>query len=453
MKTDPLPIEHLILDVQNPRITKADNQRDALQRILDDQQTNLAVLAQDIAANGLNPMDRWLVLPTDEEGDHVVIEGNRRLAAIKILVNPAVLGDLQLPARLKKKLEAIAATFDPASISPIDCFIVADRTSAAPWIQQRHTGANEGKGIVNWSGVATARFRGGGVALQAFDFVMAEGGFSAAKQEEIENKFPITTLDRLMSTPAVRTIIGVQSSKGELSTDLPFPDLIKVLRKIVLDLSEGKVNVNNLKSKEQQINYVSNLVDVLPDPAKRHGAFRPIAQKEADTARDANDEPGESETPPAPKPATPRPRKALIPADCKLNVDIPKIRKVEDELRKMPLILYPNAISTLLRVFLELSVDAYLTRRGIPLSITVTGPREKDKSLAVKVKECLSALEADGVPTKDLKGVRLGINSPNSPLHIDTLHSYIHNAHVGAIEGDLTTAFDNARPFFEGIWK
>jgi hypothetical protein len=451
MKTNPLEVERLILDVANPRITKAESQRETLQRILDDQRNNLAVLAEDIILNGLNPMDRWLVLPADEELNYVVIEGNRRLAAIKILNNPWVLGDLQVPSGLKKKFEALSLRFDLAGVSPVDCFIVANREEAAKWIQQRHTGANEGKGIVNWSGVATARFRGNSAALQAFDLVMEEGGFSAAKREEIESKFPITTLERLLSTPDVRRLIGVQLSKGTLSTDLSTSDLVKVLRKIVTDLDDGVVNVNHLKKKEQQVDYVARLTDVLPDLSIRTGEFRPIMPSSITEKTDAAN--GAAEPIPQPKPKPQRLRSTLITSDCKLNVVIPKIQKIEKELRKMELAKYPNAISTLLRVFLELSADEYLKRNNVDLTFPVKGGGFKNKTLQTKMGECLATLELSGVPKKDLDGVRVGITSPNNPLNIDTLHGYIHNAHLGAIEADLTTSFDNARPFFEGIWK
>ena len=56
-------------------------------------------------------------------------------------------------------------------MEPIDCFEVPDRVSASSWLLLRHSGENEGKGIVDWSGVAGKRFRGADPALQALDFV------------------------------------------------------------------------------------------------------------------------------------------------------------------------------------------------------------------------------------------------------------------------------------------
>ena len=62
-----LKIEDLVLDHENPRITHAEGQQEALQKIVKDQKTKLVKLAQSIAEKGLNPMDRFLGAPSASE--------------------------------------------------------------------------------------------------------------------------------------------------------------------------------------------------------------------------------------------------------------------------------------------------------------------------------------------------------------------------------------------------
>jgi hypothetical protein len=57
-----LKIADLELDHDNPRISHAAGQQEALQKIVNDQKTKLVKLAQSIADYGLNPMDRFLAL-------------------------------------------------------------------------------------------------------------------------------------------------------------------------------------------------------------------------------------------------------------------------------------------------------------------------------------------------------------------------------------------------------
>jgi hypothetical protein len=149
MPAKELKVEDLLLDLENPRINRADSQRGALQKIVDDQGVKLVALAQSIIEDGLNPMDRLLVIKSHKDrGKFIVVEGNRRLAAIKILNNSAVLTDLEMRPPMRKRLQALAKEFAVDDIEPIDCFEVSERPVAAMWIQQRHTGENEGRGIV-----------------------------------------------------------------------------------------------------------------------------------------------------------------------------------------------------------------------------------------------------------------------------------------------------------------
>ncbi|MBM3951346.1 MAG: hypothetical protein FJ311_07820 [Rhodospirillales bacterium] len=444
MASKPLDIDELLLDLQNPRISKASSQREALQKIIEDQDVKLVVLAESIVTDGLNPMDRWLVLKSaDERGKYIVLEGNRRLATIRLLHNPALMNDLEVRAPVKKRLEDLAKQFAVKSIEPIDCFEIDDRADAATWLTQRHTGENQGSGIVNWGGMATARFRGRDPALQALDLVTTYGSLSDEEKGAIESWFPISTLDRLLSTPAVRAKFGVDIADSKLKTDLSAAEVIKPLRRVVLELATEAVNVSQLKSKEQMVAYVTKLGKDLPNLAKRTGKMKPV------------DELGERDFKPVPKPK-PRPkpapvRKTLIPRDCYLTVTNAKIAEITKELRTLLLSEYPHSISVLFRVFLEQSVDHHLTAAGIPLTVTM-GRRQQDKNLRQKVSEAIAEMVKKGVPKKNLDGVSKGINDKHSPLFTGTLHNYVHNRFYSPQERELKVAWDNAQLFFEHIW-
>jgi hypothetical protein len=441
-----LTIGDLLLDLENPRISRAGGQNDALQKIIDDQDVKLAVLAESILEDGgLNPMDRLLVVKSaDSESKYVVIEGNRRLAAIKILHNPAVLTGLEVRSALQKRFEALAQNFDIATVEPFDCFEVSDRAEGATWIHQRHTGENEGRGIVDWNAVATRRFTGRDPALQALDLVMAHGGLSDDEKKAIEARFPITTLDRLLSTPAVRAKLGLEIKDQKLLTNLPADEVLKTLLRIVRDLAKKTVVVTALKKVEQQVDYVSKLGHDLPDLSKRS-----TAQKSIDTF-EAQDFKRSSPAKPKPK-AKPHPRRTLIPRECRLNVTNPKLAEIFKELRSLPFADFPHAISVLFRVFLEISVDDYLTRASIPLIVKL--PKgTKDKSLRSKVQEATKHMIANGTPKKHLEGVSKAVNDKHNPLNVETLNNYVHNRFFSPTERDLRVAWDNAQPFFENIW-
>lgn len=445
-----LKIDQLELDVSNPRFNKAAGQAEAMQRIIEDQDTKLANLADSIAEEGLNPMDRLLVIKsTQRAGRYVVLEGNRRAAALKILRNPAILTGLDIRSGLQKRFEKLAQAFDPKSVEPIPCFEVASRTAANTWLAQRHSGENEGRGIVNWSGVAGSRFRGTDPALQALDFVRQHADLSEEQKKLLDGRFPITTLDRLLSTPSVRTKIGFEIKDNKLLTSLPPDEAIKPLKRIVLDLAEGKENVTKLKLVSQQVAYVSRFGKTdTPDLLKKTGSSRAL---EGITEKDFAEE---KQSPAKKKAQRSVPRHAIVPKSCKLNINNPKIGEIYQELKTLKLDKYPNAIAVMLRVFMETSVDHYLTKvasPAIPLSVA-TPAGDKDKSLQKKIEEAIDNMITNGAAKKDFDGIRRGLSNKSHPLSVDLLHSYIHSRFVAATERELTVAWDSAQPFFDRIW-
>lgn len=431
----------------------------------------LVKLAESIVVEGrLNPMDRWLVLRQGDSSKFIVYEGNRRLAALKILSNPSVLGSLEIRPALRKRFEKAAARFDADNFGKIDCYVINSRAEGAIWLHQRHTGQNLGSGIVDWSGVATARFRGTDPALQALNFVLNFGGFDAEAKAEIENGFPITTLDRLLSSRPVRALIGFDVKLSKLITSLPVRAALKVLRRIVRDLASGEKTVSDLKNQTAQVSYIKSLGDDLPDLSTRSAEEYAVDEVDASAfatggsshqsrgGGDPHQTAPETKAPPKPKSAPPTrkrsyQRKTLITNDCTLNVSNSKIREIEVELRTLQLSSHRHAIAVLFRVFLETSVDAYLISKGIPLQVTDKGGHTRDKSLSVKVKEAIAQMVSDGVPEKHLDGVSKGIHDRHNAIYIDTLHAYVHNQFYSPKESDLSVAFDNARPFLEEIWK
>ncbi len=156
-----LKLDSLELDLENPRITHAENQREAMQKIISEQKAKLVNLAESVAVRGFSPIDRCLVLRSSRAGKFTVLEGNRRVLCAKLLKNPSLIHTFTMPDAFRKRLEKAAKKFDPKTVEPVDCFEVSDRAEGNDWIRQRHSGEDAGRGIAEWSAVAKARFAAG----------------------------------------------------------------------------------------------------------------------------------------------------------------------------------------------------------------------------------------------------------------------------------------------------
>src|SRR5436190_20094686 len=81
------PIAALLLDPQNPRILIAERapQLDILRTLY--QNEALGELANSLARNGYFPEEPVVLVPSSESEKYVVVEGNRRVATIKLLLD------------------------------------------------------------------------------------------------------------------------------------------------------------------------------------------------------------------------------------------------------------------------------------------------------------------------------------------------------------------------------
>lgn len=86
-----IPLSNLLLDPQNPRLPE-DIQNTDSQTILIWMVENevLDELARSMVTNGFFAHEPLIVLPAEPDGRHLVVEGNRRLAALQILTGHPV---------------------------------------------------------------------------------------------------------------------------------------------------------------------------------------------------------------------------------------------------------------------------------------------------------------------------------------------------------------------------
>jgi hypothetical protein len=439
-----LKIRDLVLDHDNPRITHAAGQQEALQKVVNDQRVKLIKLAQSIVEHGLSPMDRLLVLRTTQ--GFVALEGNRRVAVFKLLTNPAVMTGLDMPPPMKRVLEGLAKTFKRGAVEPISCFELASREEARYWLNLRHNTGHQGAGVESWKSLAKRRFDGKPPAVQALELV-TEQTLTTAERAAITEKFPTSTLERLLENRSVRKELGLDLKEGKLVSKLPASEIAKPLKKIVTDLATKQVKVNKLMTTDDMLKYVREDLGKahLPDLSKARKAERgldEIPTSEFTKVRHL----------PRRKP-DPSDRKTVVPNTCRINITDNRIADIYKELRTIRLEDGKNAIAVLLRVFLELSVDHFLENNGGSLRFRPPGaPRDKWKSLDAKLAEVVDMLVNIGVPREHFTSVTRDLAKDGSPMHLDLFHRYVHDRFATPSISDLTAAWDHAQPLFKKIW-
>ncbi|EJN14596.1 hypothetical protein PMI42_01838 [Bradyrhizobium sp. YR681] len=443
-----LNIADLVLDHDNPRISHAAGQQEALQKIVQDQKTKLVRLAQSIVDNGMNPMDRFLVLRLNQTPRrYIALEGNRRVAVFKLLTNTAVMSGLDMPTPMKTILEKLARRFKKSMVEPLACFELHTREEGRYWLGLRHNIGHEGAGVDSWKTLAKRRFEGKPPVVQALELVTERAGLSPAERAAITDKFPTSTLERFLENRTVRAELGIDIKDGRIISKLPGGEIAKPLAKIVTDLATKKKQVGDFMKTQDMLDYVRKDMGKshLPDMSKARGSARTLDEIPLSEFKKA-------------RPTTPRrkldpsDRKTVVPRGCPVNVTDNRIAEIYRELRTLELVSAPNAIAVLLRVFLELSVDYFLEHNGGSLDFQTPSGKTVWKSLDKKLSETVDILVKLGVPQSHFANITRSLSVKTSPMNIELLHLYIHDRFATPEPGALKAAWDHAQPLFEKIW-
>lgn len=448
-------VASLHLDAKNPRLgreTSVRAPREIIRHLFEHDKA--MEVARSIAARGYFPNEPLLAIK--EGGQLVVVEGNRRLAALKALREPGLLDG---PAQ--RQLERLGRQIeDPADIAQVPVTLAPSRKATDRQIAGRHVGTP----VLAWQAENRASFILDKLAegytntqlLDQLDFSLPD--IQAARQtraiadmarslelpEEIKAKIEnpraklFTTLERVFDSTVGREYLLVEpdSDHGIRGTTTK-AEFLKGFGRLVSDIALGKQSSRTLNTNENIRSYFKTWKED-ERPAKRRGSFVP-----ADVVGDRTTT--SSHKVPAGQPETKSKKvsKTVLPRDFKIRFGNDRLLDIRRELVRLKRDQYPNAGAVLLRVFFELSALHYLERIGeLPDLIRRLEAQQNGRRLsfgAPSMKQITPELTriakaklkpADAVKVE--KAVKYDLSAPFS---ISELHGFVHG-------GDLPSARD-----------
>lgn len=424
MKADEVPVSHLHFDRSNPRHEPFEDDSALISHLLAHEK--VLPLAKDIASRGMNPMDKLGVVPMPGNPKHfVVVEGNRRLCAIKLLHSPAL-------AQKSEDRSAFAKLASSASVpATLPVAVFRSREDAKPWLKTRHLGLGDGSGTKPWNARQKARFEGqrspNALALAVLDYAQEQGWIDGVARKSIS----ITVLTRYLGTPAVRSALGIGPS-----VPLTFPpdrdEANRTLRRFVLDAvppadGRSKPKLVSHSTVDQRAEYAISLA--------RSGAGTTPQTSSGKTLP-------ASATPPAIRSRAKHPdhRKHLVPSEFRISIDDKTLHRLVGEGRSIETEDFPFAANYLLRATVERALVLFLKKRK---RYDPTMPDQKLVSVS------LDLLQADGgVESRLLKSLGTAACNPNLSHSLHTLSAVVHGGHAPTTK-DLNKTWD----FWEPILK
>lgn len=444
-----VPLESIDLHVANPRFDAVTDQRAALHAVCSDQGVKLVELAEDIVHSGISPIDIVMVLKGAEQGRYTVVEGNRRITALKLLAQPTRIEEAPFAEPLKKKMKRLAAAFDSSGHAQLRCVLAATHEDARHWIQLRHTGENKGAGVVSWDGASTARFRGNSPGYSALEFVRSQLGSSC--DAEVLDRFPVTNLERLLGDPAVRKSMGLELKSGKLSSTIDPQTAAENLYVVMKDLQQPDVTVGHVYTKEDRKAYLTKIKQQLKTGTPTSTSWAVDGNGAQLAAANPTQSPSAASASKRGSKPSSKSRNQLIPRSTTFPVESTKANDIYRELRKLDIRLYPFSVAVMARVFLEISLDLYIQKHKLKAALAAVAGKQ-NQTLRHKVECVRSDLLAKGEEKSVINSAITKFNSASSPFSIDQLHMVVHNAHFHPDAVGLTRAWDSCEGFFLALW-
>lgn len=436
-------LSELRLDENNYRTGHVSSQRDAIHAIIADQGPKLANLAKDILAQGgISPGEPIWVVRGEAFGSYIVVEGNRRVTALKLLDNP-LLAD---GTAIERQIRELAKQFTATPIRELTGVVFTSFEEAEPWRRRRHLSNGSGVGLEPWGTLAKGRAdRDHGKktrrVLTVYEYLQDESAGWRDIAASLDSRW--TTVERVLNAPQMKDELGIDIDPKRGTVTFENGNEAagkKLLRSILGTMADSSFNFSKVEKKEDRQSFLQRFEgqSVKPKPAESPSAPVTIAPLTKPAPSQAAKKKKLNTT----KRATLAPRNG----DRTFQVNGVRLNTIYRECREMTVEKNENAASLLLRVFIELSSEALLSEKkaAIPPRFAQKATNWDDIGipLAVKISCVLGLLDPSG-KSKTYQPIRVAIDQQSdSVASINTLHGYFHNRAFNPLADDVMKAWD-----------
>ena len=458
LKSSKLEVEadDLLLDLENPRTGAVAGQSEALEAVIRLNTQHFKNMMASIKENDLDPGDSFYVIADDEDEDsYIVVDGNRRLAALQVLANPDLLQGTGLGESVKKRLQEQSAGYVP--IEPVSCVLFESRADANEWIERRHGKGLEGEGRISWGTLESERFQRDRTVLDVIGFVERNSTLEDADWQRVKKsveKSP-TTLRRFIVSKPGRQALGWVDQDGETGPAFKRDPayVIKVLSQLFNDIDTGEVTSRTYNTATEIKEYFDSLPKGLEPSKQKETAANPFATTDI---KDSVKRPRLAAKAAAvvvvkTKKISP-PRLTLAPAKHQFTEpDAEKGKQLVREASKLKLKDTPLGCAFLLRALLEYSFETEMRNS----SISDKDGKGNTVELSVRferVYQHLTTTAGRVAKKSDLTAIRTILTAKHGHVSFGALNGYIHDRFQKPSPDDLRNAWDSAVPLFVAIY-
>ena len=235
---------------ENPRHAIAMDEKDTLKKLFEAVGNQYMLnLAEDIKKFGLLGNQQLVVVYSEELKKYVVYEGNRRVAAIKLLTNLSYFDFLDRATR--DKVEKMSKEI----VNPIQevmCY-VTDEEEAFFIMERLHSGEDKGRGVKAWSSrekdVFKVRRNNEKTLPYLIDFYVRK----YCDNFDITSVMPFTTIQRIFGNKKIKADIGLDINDEETFTESKMKLIVNVSQNIAESVEKEGLSMTRLYNLASEI--------------------------------------------------------------------------------------------------------------------------------------------------------------------------------------------------------
>jgi hypothetical protein len=431
-------VKALSLDLKNFRTVPQPDELHAINALIGIEPEWFWALMESLLDDGYSPTENILVLK--KNGALVVKEGNRRIAALKLILG--IHKSVEVPENIQKRIDGLSSSWKKQN-ADVPCAIFgASEAAYLDKLVSRTHAKGEKAGRADWTAVAKARYgrdqnKRLEPGLDLLEKYLAKGkNLSSHQAERWAGDYPLTILDE-----AVQKLVphlGVKTA-ADVAASYPAKNK-KILDGVLYDIGIAQLGFRQLRDSgtfwgaEYGVQPVSPSGSGGASSAPAGGTGK---KKKGQSAYASND----------PKSV----RKILRGLEVKGH-GRDKIVTLVNEMKGLWHENYPHAFCFLLRSVFELSAKAYCDdhkKNGGPNPKKADG---KDKTLAELLRAITNHLTKNGkdkAQVKLLHGAMAELGKANGILSVTSLNQLVHNPSFSIAPSDISLLFCNVFPLLQ----
>lgn len=478
--TSQIEISKLTLDLKNFRTVPQRKESDAIKAMISIKPDRFFAVMDSIIEDGYLLTENIIVL--NDGTDNIVKEGNRRIAALKLIHGFFKLDDFGLPSSIITSINRIDTAWKAENLMvPCTVFSITEVDKVDRVVALAH-GKGEKASRDPWNSVARARHNrdvkgANEYALDLLEKYLKKGmNLNNQQKDRWGGEYPLTVLEEALRKSFAR--MGF-ANVGELVTKYPHNKFLQALENILLDIGLEQIKFETIRN--AQLDFPTNygIPPIVIPPQTPNNPPSPNVGGNANTANiTSGQNPNNSNTPPtqsanttvnnnataAPSvtaPVPPSPPKAVAINDPRHVANLlkkfaprganrQKVVTLRDEIRKLKIADNPIAFCFLLRSMFEISAKAY--SKDHSLSMTKAGGGNKSLVEVLKgVTSHLTNNNSNLAMVQIQHGALTEIAKPDGILSVTSMNQLVHNPSFSIAPSDICILFSNIYPLLEAM--